>query len=551
MFESGFLKWRYFAIFFPIHAIIVLFLSAPANKVSTDLSKWLLVVVFSYVITAIPFALAMNSKWITQDGRREFIALILIGMVRGFAILDIGLLLDLPQVKPYLLRPLNSAVNVPIWFLILRFLIGSRNEFKELFNELYVRNIKVRVSKVLPAKGKLEDNEITVIEERVLETLKPLRENIEQLSGAQMSLEDLERERLLIQSFIEEKLRPLSHDLWRQQKISPPKLYYLRNILRLTFNTKSQFGYAIIPSFIFGVVGASTFESFAFAWRHSLLHLVIQVIVFLGYEYLYQRANSFRGYLNISAVLLCVVIPYVLDPIFLANYPSSSANSAAELVAAGWFLLLSLTFSVAKSQTDFRKELINSLLIDLEKSSSVDSSSSDVAGKYAKYLHGYIQSNLSSTQMQLQQASNQDDLDLGKSSIEKLAAVLRRDHHDYAIGDAISPISKFQQIIDAWEGIATISVDVEDSTISEVALLRIAEVVEELVSNAIRHGNATIISIEVSTNQRDVLVTFHDNGTPKKPGKSGMGSSLVKNQVIDLQSASDKDGNRITFQMAK
>ena len=89
MFEAGFLKWRYFAIFFPIHAIIVLFLSAPANKVSTNFSKWLLVVVGSYLITAIPFALAMNFKWITDDGRREFIALVFIGMVRGFAVLDI------------------------------------------------------------------------------------------------------------------------------------------------------------------------------------------------------------------------------------------------------------------------------------------------------------------------------------------------------------------------------------------------------------------------------------------------------------------------------
>ena len=551
MFEAGFLKWRYFAIFFPIHAIIVLFLSAPANKVSTNFSKWLLVVVGSYLITAIPFALAMNFKWITDDGRREFIALVFIGMVRGFAILDIGLLLDLPQTKPYLLRPLNSAVNVPLWFMILRFLIGSRNEFKELFNELYVRNIKDRVSKVVPAKGKVQESEIAKIEARVLETLDPLRKNIENLAGAQMSIADLERERLIIQSFIEEKLRPLSHELWRQQKINPPKLHYIRNLFRVTFVTKSQFGYAIIPSFIFGVVGASTFESFAFAWRHSLLHLVIQVIVFLGYEFLYERVDSFRKYLNIFAVFLCIAIPYALDPFFLANYPSTSANSGAEIVAAGWFLLLSLTFSIAKSQTDFRKDLIASLLIDLEKSGSKENSNADLAAKYAKYLHGDIQSTLSSTQMQLQQASEQDDLKLGTTSIEKLASVLRRDHHDYVIGEAISPISKFQQIIDALDGIATISIDVEDGEFSDATLLKVAEVIEELVSNAIRHGGATTISAQIGTLHGDMHVTFQDNGAPKKSGKAGMGSSLVKNQALNLQSTSDLDGNRITFQMAQ
>jgi two-component sensor histidine kinase len=551
MFEPGFLKWRYFGFFFPIHAIIILFLSAPVNEVSADFPKWMLVVVLSYAITAIPLALAMNSKWITDDGRREFVALIFIGMVRGFAILDVGLLLDLPQTKPYLLRPLNSAVNVPLWFMILRFLIGSRNEFKDLFNELYVRNIKDRVGKVLPAKGKLQENEITRIEERVLQTLEPLRKNIEELSGAEMSLEDLEREKLIIQSFIEEKLRPLSHDLWRQQRISPPKLRYMRSLFRITFVTKSQFGYAILPSFIFGVVGASTFESFAFAWRHSLLHLIIQVIVFLGFEYLYERLLNFRKYLNLIAIFLCVSVPYTLDPIFLSSNPSSTANFLAEIIAAGWFLLLSFTFAVAKSQTDFRRDLINTLLLDLEKSAAINGNDAELAGKYARYLHGDIQSTLSSTQMQLQRASDTDNLALGKSSIEKLASVLRRDHHDYAIGDAISPISKFQQIIDAWEGIATISIDVEEGGFSDVTLLKVSEVIEELVSNSIRHGSATEILIKVENSQGDVFVAFHDNGAPKKSGKSGMGSSLLKNQVLNLKSTSDFDGNRVTFQMTK
>jgi two-component sensor histidine kinase len=431
--------------------------------------------------------------------------------------------------------------------MMLRFLIGSRNEFKELFNELYVRNIKDRVSKVVPAKGKVQESEISQIEARVLEILEPLRKKIESLSGTEMSLEDLEREKLLIQSFIEEKLRPLSHDLWRQQKINPPKLHYVRNLFRVTFVTKSQFGYAILPSFVFGIVGASTFESFSFAWRHSLLHLVIQVIVFLGYEYLYERVNSLRKYLNISAIFLCVSIPYAVDPLFLANYPSSSANSVAEIVAAGWFLLLSLTFSIAKSQTDFRKDLINSLLIDLENSPPVNNKDSELAGKYARYLHGDIQSTLSSTQMQLQQASDKDNLTLGKSSIEKLASVLRRDHHDYVIGEAISPISKFQQIIDAWDGIATISIDVEEGEFSDTTLLKVAEVIEELVSNAIRHGGATTISVNVVSEDGSNRVNFFDNGKKRAKGKPGLGSSLLKSLTKNVIIKESDEGTKISF----
>ena len=96
MFDPGFLKWRYFLYFFPIHLIIIFFFSTPSTKVFSAFPQWLLVALLSYAITAIPFALALSSKWITEDGKREFAALILIGMVRGFAILDIGLFLELP-----------------------------------------------------------------------------------------------------------------------------------------------------------------------------------------------------------------------------------------------------------------------------------------------------------------------------------------------------------------------------------------------------------------------------------------------------------------------
>jgi two-component sensor histidine kinase len=236
-----------------------------------------------------------------------------------------------------------------------------------------------------------------------------------------------------------------------------------------------------------------------------------------------------------------------VDPLFLANYPSSSANSAAEIVAAGWFLLLSLTFSIAKSQTDFRKDLINSLLIDLENSPPVNNKDSELAGKYARYLHGYIQSTLSSTQMQLQQASNKDNLTLGKSSIEKLASVLRRDHHEYVIGEAISPISKFQQIIDAWDGIATISIDVEEGEFSDTTLLKVAEVIEELVSNAIRHGGATTISVNVVSQDGSNRVNFFDNGKKRAKGKPGLGSSLLKSLTKNVIIKESDEGTKISF----
>jgi len=187
-------------------------------------------------------------------------------------------------------------------------------------------------------------------------------------------------------------------------------------------------------------------------------------------------------------------------------------------------------------------------LLDIESSPLVDKGQDkQLAEKYAKYLHGDIQSTLSSSQMQMMQASEKGDVELGKSAIEKMASVLRRDHYEYAIGEAISPIARFQQIIDAWDGIATIAIDVDDSDISDAALLKVSDVIEELVSNAIRHGQANVINVEVTVLEGNIQITIRDNGRPMEKGRKGLGSSLLKENSLGIVSM--REGNQNVLEL--
>ena len=548
MFDVGFIKWRYFLYFFPIHCFIVLFLSTPAAKVFGYFPQWLLVTLLSYGITAIAFALAMKIKWVMSDGRHEILALIFIGVIRGFAILDFGILLDLPQTTPYLLRPLNSAVNFPLWIFVLRYFIGYRQEFQNLFHELYVRNIRAKVDFSMGSRSSAKLSDLSRIEESVKETLTPLRENIERLVGGKISPEILRSEVLVIQSFIEQKLRPLSHDLWRQQKLRPPKMKYMESIFRLIFQTKSQFGYAIIPSFIFGVVAASTIDTFAFALEHSLIHLVFQTLVFVVFQIICERTTRGLGWINLGATSLAVMLPIIFDEFFMPSFPHTRVHTGAELVYTGWFLLLGLTFTIAKSQSDFRRELVGIMLSEIEKTSmQIQSEESRMAGQYAKYLHGDIQSTLTSTQMQLLQASQDEDEIAGQASIEKLAEVLRRDHHSYAISEEIAPVAKFQRIIDAWDGIAIVAIDIDESIVAQERLVVLSEIVEELTSNAIRHGRANEISVHIVGQADEIQVSFSDNGTPKKPGKKGVGTAMILSHAIKHHYSTENGINTLVF----
>ena len=74
---------------------------------------------------------------------------------------------------------------------------------------------------------------------------------------------------------------------------------------------------------------------------------------------------------------------------------------------------------------------------------------------------------------------------------------------------------------------------------------------EELVSNAIRHGGASEITISLTSSGEDVSVEVHDNGTPRKRGRSGLGSAILKSVVGTLEMTSDLDGNTTKFRIAQ
>jgi signal transduction histidine kinase len=244
---------------------------------------------------------------------------------------------------------------------------------------------------------------------------------------------------------------------------------------------------------------------------------------------------------------MCISIPFIFDLLLLSNYRTAPSNLGAEIVAIGWFLLLSLTFTVAKAQSDYQVELISILQRNLDRVSHL-AEDSQTAERYAKYLHGDIQSTLSAAQMQLKTASDSDDLSLGQATIEKLASVLRRDHHDYVIGEAISPFAKFQQIIDAWEGIATISIDIEEGDLSDTSLLKVSQVLEELVSNSIRHGKASEITVVLENMDHGITkVSYSDNGYEMQRGQAGLGSSIVGRNTITFERRRQNNRNTIYF----
>jgi signal transduction histidine kinase len=546
--KGGLFEWRYYFWLIPLDIAVVLILIAPKPLETSDLARWTVLALISHAIMAIPFGMLKGRWWVTKSLNREIAALVIVGLVRGFAILDFGLLMDLPQVEPYLLRPLNSSVVVPTWFVIIHFLVGSRRDFAEDYRVLYIKIIREKLERLDGSKSKLG---IAEIEARIEETLAPLRAKIETLHGSKISPARLAEEAMIIQSHVEGKIRPLSHELWQKRTVRVPSLGQLRLFSITVLKTRLPIGATILPATVFSIVGFASMMDLSDALLHQLISSIVVAMIFVIYRLAFSRTRK-RAITNLSAFLGIVFLPQIGGFLLseFAGFPT--VPLIAQLVGMLWFFFLLISFGAAMAVTEYHAEIMLILRQQLEEVMipSDTSESEEIASRFARYLHGEVQSELLSASMILNEAARSKDTRLGRQGIEKTAEVLRRTHSQYAVGSHIAPEVKIQKIVDAWAGIAEIEIQIQDGVATDlVNFLHLSEVIEELVSNSVRHAGSTAIHIQVNQEDGDAQIIFTDNGKGFSPGKPGMGSSLLQSRIKVLNSKSSKTGNILTFEL--
>jgi signal transduction histidine kinase len=82
---------------------------------------------------------------------------------------------------------------------------------------------------------------------------------------------------------------------------------------------------------------------------------------------------------------------------------------------------------------------------------------------------------------------------------------------------------------------------------------RIVHVVTEAITNAVRHGAAQQISVDLGTQNEAVTITVTDDGFGPRQGKPGTGShylGLVAPQAWSLQPAPD-GGSQLTVRITR
>ena len=111
-----------------------------------------------------------------------------------------------------------------------------------------------------------------------------------------------------------------------------------------------------------------------------------------------------------------------------------------------------------------------------------------------------------------------------------------------------APEVKIKKIIDAWKGIADISVVLPPFEQLNDGILRSSvQLIEEAVANSIRHAKATDIKISGILKKELLTITIISNGEPMTKGKAGLGTKMFNDLTAEWNYAAESGHNRLTF----
>ena len=160
-----------------------------------------------------------------------------------------------------------------------------------------------------------------------------------------------------------------------------------------------------------------------------------------------------------------------------------------------------------------------------------------LAHRWAIYIHGKILTRLAATALKLEMATQSNDVAIFKSTVESLKSLLSHptSEFDTESGDLQSQITSR---LDPWLGLLEVDLFIEPSlqTLNNHRVLSVGEVIEEIVSNSMRHGKARKISLRViPKGGKDIEIGAVDDGDtapPEHPTRYGLGTTIF-NLVSD------------------
>ena len=409
------------------------------------------------------------------------------------------------------------------------------------------------------ALSRLENlNEIRESDQKIINEVKDRLLSIQKefLSLAEMQFEN---RRAKLADFIEEMgrnvIRPLSHEFAkkRKRKTYDFKLILLEG-LKLEPNTMSQaLPWVVVMFMAFQGAFIFNYSTVAAAFAISISNLLVLAIILILMIRFFTR---FKFSLSVNLILSLIFLSFVPALQVLPLHLLGKDSSWGEFIATE--VLLIIVFYVSQFSNTHNLAEENSIETANQRYMEefdlvLRKSSEDVNDEIVRFLHGTLQTKLAASVFRFRNIED-DSFDL-ESEVRNVLShfEVETEISKVIIGESLT--GRLSEVLAEWQSLIEIELvplELDVSKISRSQSCNICDFINECLSNALRHGQATKAKIQISDAVNDVLVLVTNNGEPvgaMSRGKTGLGSRIftrVSNSRWDIKNKDDGSGVRVS-----
>ena len=525
-----------FLAFVPV-GILGVAIVIPVEKVTASQRfDWFLVGVIAQAVLAIAIFIFSQIYFRFIKGAKFsvayiFFALFTSGALRGIAIGQAAPIFDLADPIAPTVRAINSGITVIIWMGIIGLMLEAQSSYVREYQDLYQRFLMLKSGR-LPDGRALNSGRLSEIAEQVAQMTSPVRTKLAKLSEGSFTDAQVREAVADLQQVVKEQIRPLSHRLWFDRTSHLLK-FKLSNLLLDAFKTDETpilFFTALTTFSIF--VGTTVSMGIN---KGAVISLIFGMTIYMLFtlEKLLLKIEIIKSkFIHPIFLILIATVPLLLTHVYF-NFSEIAYWGLFSNVGVAGSVFLTAIFTTMLSQSLIDRAKIIDILTTQITSGYVEEHLQAIArmtedSEIASYLHSSLQSELTAVALKLDQAAKSGNRDEVKSIIQYAQIVIERDLTVNFHAGEHSPLERINALLDAWRGIADIKIDLQKIELCETQVLTdISQVIEEAVSDAVRFGNANLISISGDASPDHYYFKVTDNGKSKPQVGSGLGTILL------------------------
>lgn len=521
-------------------SLIAVFLALAPSKLS--IQEQLIIATIATLQTVLMMALIVSQrhrikKFSLGNLAIFLIALAGIGATRG-ATIYLTTMVIAPEVSVSLqTRVFNSVVTICAWGLVFSVLESRLISYKEEYRQLFAnRAMKIAlVEKRSPSElAKDIDN---------LATLQALQANLGKIA------QDIEDNQVLpsqllaastkIRREIEQSLRPLSQRMWFDSNAAEPRFRLWELLKESLRNFKLPWHRTAALNTLAFLLGSLSI----FGVQEALLRCVtfgFTLALLLALTSKLRDRIPRSAPLGLAMIMGIALVSHLVGELSVAVFLNNnllSYNPFALAIAVATIGALVAEATLIQMRRDWN--LVNVSMADPDTLLGPGALEKRLAG----FLHNTVKSQLEGIALGLekitQHESGQVDLLLGR--LRFISNTSLGSQFTAVSGAAFERLTK---IVDSWQGISRINLAVKDPLENHPKLELATELVEEAISNAVRHSRAESIDVTLSEEGEDIIVLISHFSTSKGKARAKIGQLWLERFSKQYSITHDRAGLR-------